>query len=239
MMLRGCADALRAPLVLRVVCIGPLNVDLNEITMNLVPFPRMHFLLSSMAPLIPPVDVAAAGSGRGGGGPVPSRTADALFADAFSREAQLLRADPRRSTYLAAALLLRGPVTLSDIHRNAGRLSSSLRMAPWNTEGFKIGLCATPPPGVPASLFVLSNSSCVGATLGGISARYGRLRARSFYLHHYAEYMEVADMDAAAEQVTALAAEYGALEGPDGGAATAPPPERLAPLGVGLGAPRR
>jgi tubulin epsilon len=30
---------------------GDLNVDLNEITMNLVPFPRMHFLLSSLAPL--------------------------------------------------------------------------------------------------------------------------------------------------------------------------------------------
>jgi tubulin epsilon len=218
---------------------GPLNVDLNEITMNLVPFPRMHFLLSSMAPLVAPVDVAAAGGGRGGGGAVPSRTVDGLFADAFSREAQLLRADPRRSTYLAAALLLRGPVTLSDIHRNAARLSSTLRMAPWNTEGFKIGLCATPPPGVPASLFVLSNSSCVGGTLGGISTRFNRLRSRSFYLHHYAEYMEVSDMDAAAEQVAALAAEYAALEGPDGGAAAAPPPERLTPMGVGLGAQRR
>merc|ERR1719377_126123 len=30
---------------------GSLNLDLNEITMNLVPFPRMHFLLSSMSPL--------------------------------------------------------------------------------------------------------------------------------------------------------------------------------------------
>lgn len=30
---------------------GDLNVDLNEITMNMVPFPRMHFLLSSLAPL--------------------------------------------------------------------------------------------------------------------------------------------------------------------------------------------
>ena len=30
---------------------GDLNVDLNEITMNLVPFPKMHFLQSSLAPL--------------------------------------------------------------------------------------------------------------------------------------------------------------------------------------------
>lgn len=30
---------------------GKLNVDLNEITMNLVPFPKLHFLISSMAPM--------------------------------------------------------------------------------------------------------------------------------------------------------------------------------------------
>lgn len=37
---------------------GALNVDLNEITMNLVPFPRMHYLISSMAPLAAPRDLA-------------------------------------------------------------------------------------------------------------------------------------------------------------------------------------
>jgi len=30
---------------------GDLNVDLNEITMNMVPFPKMHFLQSSISPL--------------------------------------------------------------------------------------------------------------------------------------------------------------------------------------------
>ena len=30
---------------------GDLNVDLNEITMNMVPFPKMHFLQSSLSPL--------------------------------------------------------------------------------------------------------------------------------------------------------------------------------------------
>ena len=29
-----------------------MNVDLNEITMNLVPFPKLHFLVSSISPLI-------------------------------------------------------------------------------------------------------------------------------------------------------------------------------------------
>lgn len=37
---------------------GSLNVDLNDITMNLVPFPRMHFLVSAMSPMAAPKDVA-------------------------------------------------------------------------------------------------------------------------------------------------------------------------------------
>ena len=30
---------------------GSLNVDLNEISVNLVPYSKMHFLLSSLAPV--------------------------------------------------------------------------------------------------------------------------------------------------------------------------------------------
>jgi tubulin epsilon len=189
---------------------GPLNVDLNEISMNLVPFPRLHFLLSSLAPLAPSPDLASRGAAAGAC--VPSRTVDALFGDAFSREAQLLRCDPRRSTYLAAALLFRGPVALSDVRRNCARLGASLHMVPWNAEGFKIGLCAAPPPGVPASLFSLANSTAVGQTFRDMHARFAKLRSRNFYLHHYTEYLEVGDMDHAAQQVASLAEEYAEIE---------------------------
>ena len=36
---------------------GSLNVDLNEITMNLVPFPRLHYLVSSLSPLCTSLDL--------------------------------------------------------------------------------------------------------------------------------------------------------------------------------------
>ena len=36
---------------------GSLNVDLNEITMNLVPFPRLHYLLASQTPLYALADI--------------------------------------------------------------------------------------------------------------------------------------------------------------------------------------
>lgn len=43
---------------------GTLNVDLNDITMNLVPYPRMQFLLSSMSPLATSRDMARASAPR-------------------------------------------------------------------------------------------------------------------------------------------------------------------------------
>eukprot|EP01083_Nonionella_stella_P232270 819573_1 len=33
---------------------GELNVDLNEFQNNLVPFPRLHFIITSMAPVVTP-----------------------------------------------------------------------------------------------------------------------------------------------------------------------------------------
>ena len=46
---------------------------------------------------------------------------DQMFSDAFSRDHQLIRADPKHSLYLACALMVRGSVELSDIRRNIDR----------------------------------------------------------------------------------------------------------------------
>lgn len=37
---------------------GSLNMDLNEIAMNLVPFPRLHYLVPSLTPLYTLADVS-------------------------------------------------------------------------------------------------------------------------------------------------------------------------------------
>lgn len=44
-----------------------------------------------------------------------------MFSDAFSKDHQLIRADPRHSLYLACALMVRGNVQVSDLRRNIER----------------------------------------------------------------------------------------------------------------------
>lgn len=46
---------------------------------------------------------------------------DQMFSDAFSRDHQLIKADPKHSLYLACALMVRGNVEISDVRRNIER----------------------------------------------------------------------------------------------------------------------
>eukprot|EP00731_Ephydatia_muelleri_P016982 Em0010g80a len=76
---------------------GSLNVDLNEITMNLVPFPRLHYLVSSLLPLYSVKDVA-----------LPLHRLDQSFSDAFSPEYQLIKANPKHGPVSMAIKVTNG-----------------------------------------------------------------------------------------------------------------------------------
>ena len=129
---------------------GSLNVDLNEVTMNMVPFPKLKFLMSSISPLSTQHARGADGS---------SFSVDAMFSEVLHRDNHLIRADPRSSTYLACALMARGRVPISDMHRNVERLKKGVKLIHWNPDGFKIGLCDVAPAdqGQKAALLALSN----------------------------------------------------------------------------------
>ncbi|XP_078600769.1 tubulin epsilon chain-like [Branchiostoma floridae x Branchiostoma japonicum] len=183
---------------------GALNVDLNEITMNLVPFPKLHYLVSSLSPLYHLADVS-----------LPLRKLDQMFSDAFTKEYQLISADPRHSLYLACALMVRGNVAVSDIRRNIDRLKPSLQFIHWNQEGWKTGLCSVPPVGQPYSLLALANNSCIRHTFTNLRDRFHKLYKRKAHLHHYTNVdgMEAAQFSQAMESLTGLVKEYEQLEG--------------------------
>uniref|UniRef100_K3WV56 Tubulin/FtsZ GTPase domain-containing protein n=1 Tax=Globisporangium ultimum (strain ATCC 200006 / CBS 805.95 / DAOM BR144) TaxID=431595 RepID=K3WV56_GLOUD len=180
---------------------GSLNVDLNEITTNLVPFPKLKFLLSSMSPMFATVDPRQQ----------PRRLAQ-MFSDAFQKDHQLIRTNPRSSVYLACGLLLRGNVEISDINASIQRIQSEVRMIHWNQEGFKIGLCSVPPIGQKQSLLCLSNNCCIRDTFERLRDRFRKLYVRKAHVHHYTEYMEAERLSEAFENVRFLIDEYVKLE---------------------------
>ena len=140
---------------------GSLNVDLNEITTNLVPYPDMHFLVPALSPLLP-------GDAR-----AQPRGIDQMFSDACSPSHQLLHAGGGGSSVtLAQAFLVRGAVSMHDVERNIDRIKRSIKMLPFNRDAFKVGLCQQPPLGQPCSVLSLSNSSAVRHTFARMRDRY-------------------------------------------------------------------
>ncbi|KAG9282267.1 tubulin epsilon chain [Astyanax mexicanus] len=182
---------------------GSLNMDLNEIAMNLVPFPRLHYLVSSLTPLYTLADVN-----------IPTRRLDQMFTDAFSKDHQLMRADPKHNLYLACALMLRGNVQLSDLRRNIERLRPTLSFVQWNTEGWKTGLCSVPPVGHTHSLLALANNTCVKPSFMELRERFVRLYRKKAHLHHYlgVDGMDVSGFSEALSSLTGLIDQYSQLD---------------------------
>ncbi|XP_018555212.1 LOW QUALITY PROTEIN: tubulin epsilon chain [Lates calcarifer] len=186
---------------------GSLNMDLNEIAMNLVPFPRLHYLVPSLTPLYTLADVS-----------VHTRRLDQMFSDAFSKDHQLIRADPKHSLYLACALMVRGNVQVSDLRRNIERLRTSLPFVSWNQEGWKTGLCSVPPVGHSHSLLALANNTCVKHRFMELRERFTKLYRKKAHLHHYLhiEGMEQSCFSEAITSLSSLIEEYHHLDATKG-----------------------
>ena len=136
-----------------------------------------------------------------------------MFTDAVAPEYQLTKTDPRRGTYLACALMLRGNVEISDVRRNIARLQPTLKFVPWNTDGWKTGLCSRPPLGQPHALLALSNNTCVGKSFESVANRYVKLYRSKAYVHHFtSEGMDATELPAAHESCMQLVAKYKEME---------------------------
>ena len=143
---------------------GSLNVDMNEITMNLVPFPRLHFLVSSLSPLYN-LKFKESESSKAGGKTFEPRNLDQSFLDALDPNYQLVRTDPMKSLYLACGLIVRSKsIEISQVNRGVETLQNKLKMIYWNKEGFKVGIWKKPPHNQDYSILSLCNSTGIQMT---------------------------------------------------------------------------
>ena len=133
---------------------GDLNVDINEIGTNMVPYPDLKFLLSSMATThYPPLTSASTKF------PSPSSTQltsknkytsiRQLCSNIMNVNNQMVcDTDPYNGTTLACSLLFRTPcdkhISITDVTANVYRLQKQMNMINWNQEGFKLGYCNVP-----------------------------------------------------------------------------------------------
>jgi tubulin epsilon len=78
-------------------------------------------------------------------------------------------------SYLAAALIVRGKLEISDLRRNITRIRKSVRFVEWNSDGWKTGFCSVQPLLQSSSLLLLANNSCAKDTIKFIMERFRKL----------------------------------------------------------------
>lgn len=190
---------------------GDMNVDLNEICTNLVPFPRLKFLMSALSP-------QRAISGKSNH--MVSATADRAylqraFSDILRSTGQITAADPSTPgcVTIASAFLARGRIPLSEfLSCVTSAQQSSLVFPSWNKEACKIGMCGTPAPGERHSILGVYNSTAFGSVLQREHSRFSQLFRRRAMLHHYTEYCDVNDIAEAEINVQSAINDYRDIE---------------------------
>lgn len=121
---------------------GEMNVDINEIYTNLVPFPRMHFLTTSLNVRYPASGQSAQKHLRTD----HSRPAlQRAFADVLGPRGQLSGGSviypDRPTTMLSSAFFARGKVALSDFLHCVGSAQKNMHFPDWNQDACKVESC--------------------------------------------------------------------------------------------------
>ncbi|XP_058804467.1 tubulin epsilon chain-like isoform X2 [Phymastichus coffea] len=158
---------------------GSLNTDMNELATNLVAYPQLHYIFSSVSPVALTAPQISTTNG--------TKFQDELFTNAWSKNNQLIKVDPLQSNsiVIGAAHIYRGDSSLTDIRRNIERFQNKAKFTTWSKEAMKIGLCSIPPAGHPASLLCMINSTAMSSVFKDIIHQFDRLYNKKAHIHHY------------------------------------------------------
>ncbi|OXB58059.1 hypothetical protein ASZ78_007718 [Callipepla squamata] len=161
---------------------GALNVDLIEFQTNLVPYPRIHFPLTTYAPII------SAEKAYHEQLSVPEIT-NACFE--FSN--QMVKCDPRRGKYMACCLLYRGDVVPKDVNAAIAAIKTrrSIQFVDWCPTGFKVGINYQPPTVVPGgdlakvqrAVCMLSNTTAIAEAWARLDHKFDLMYAKRAFVH--------------------------------------------------------
>lgn len=187
---------------------GALNVDITEFQTNLVPYPRIHFMLSSFAPII------SAEKAYHEQLSVPQITNVA-----FEPNNMLVKCDPRHGKYIACCLMYRGDVVPKDVNVAVSSVKTkrTIQFVDWSPAGFKVGINYQPPTVVPGgdlaklqrAVCMISNSTAIAEVFNRLDHKFDLMYAKRAFVHWYVgEGMEEGEFSEAREDLAALEKDY-------------------------------
>ncbi|KAJ6709651.1 TUBULIN ALPHA CHAIN [Salix koriyanagi] len=157
---------------------GALNVDVTEFQTNLVPYPRIHFMLSSYAPVISAEKAYH-----------EQLSVAEITNSAFEPSSMMAKCDPRHGKYMACCLMYRGDVVPKDVNAAVATIKTkrTIQFVDWCPTGFKCGINYQPPTVVPGgdlakvqrAVCMISNSTSVAEVFSRIDHKFDLMYAES------------------------------------------------------------
>jgi len=183
---------------------GALNVDITEFQTNLVPYPRIHFMLSSYAPVISKIKALH-----------ESLSVAEITNAAFEPSNMMAKCDPRKGKYMACCMMYRGDVVPKDVNSSVATIKtkSSISFVDWCPTGFKCGINSQKPTSIPdgdmaavdRAVCMISNSTAIAEVFERINHKFDLMYAKRAFVHWYVgEGMEEGEFSEAREDLAAL-----------------------------------
>merc|ERR1712054_462946 len=187
---------------------GALNVDVTEFQTNLVPYPRIYFVVSSYAPVISAEKAYH-----------ESLSVAEITNSAFEPASMLCKVDPRHGKYMAVCLMYRGDVVPKDVNASVATIKTkrTIQFVDWCPTGFKCGINYQPPTVVPGgdlakvmrAVCMISNSTAIAEVFSRIDHKFDLMYSKRAFVHWYVgEGMEEGEFSEAREDLAALEKDY-------------------------------
>lgn len=179
---------------------GQLNSDLRKLAVNLIPFPRLHFFLTSYAPLTN----AATSAFR-------QYSVAELASQQFDAKNMMCACDPRRGRYLTAAAIFRGKVATRDVDECMSEMHQRYQpfFVEWIPNNITTSVASVAPEGTPMATTFLGNNTAIQEVFSRVSEQFNTMYRRRAYLHWYtSEGMDEMEFTEASSNLNDLITEY-------------------------------
>ncbi|XP_060845061.1 tubulin beta chain-like [Rhopalosiphum padi] len=155
---------------------GQLNTDLRKLSVNMVPFPRLHFFITGFAPLT-----------SRGGQPYRALSVPQLVQQMFDTKNMMAACDPRNGRYLTAACIFRGRTSMKEVDEQMLNVQTknSSNFVEWIPNNTKTAVCDIPPRGFKMSGTFVGNTTAIQEMFKRVSVQFTAMFRRKAFLHWY------------------------------------------------------